>query len=264
MLHTAGSYWTATRHPWSCVLFVVPILAIYEIGLHFLGPTPVEALRNGADAWLRSGLAAAGIAPCTAPAVLLVILLTWVALYREPLPADPVSVWSGMLLESVVFAGLLYGLSQGLWPFIRSLCGVLEVRGAGRPLLSLVPLLSTGTGTNAPDPAFISLVRFLGAGIYEETLFRLLLFSGLLTALTLADFPGHWSIGLAALASALMFAGAHNLGPQGEAFQGSLFLFRTVAGVYFAWLYCVRGFGIAVGAHAGYDVLVGLLLREPG
>ena len=38
-------------------------------------------------------------------------------------------------------------------------------------------------------------------------------------------------------------------------------LFRTLAGLYFAWLYCVRGFGIAVGAHAGYDVLVGLFVK---
>jgi hypothetical protein len=32
--------------------------------------------------------------------------------------------------------------------------------------------------------------------------------------------------------------------------------------LYFAWLYQARGFGIAVGAHAGYDVLVGLILQQ--
>jgi hypothetical protein len=94
-------------------------------------------------------------------------------------------------------------------------------------------------------------------------MFRLLLFSGLLAAFNMADLPRRWALGIAALASALLFAGAHNLGASGELFQGSLFLFRSLAGVYFAWLYCVRGFGIAVGAHAGYDVLVGLLVKSP-
>ena len=104
----------------------------------------------------------------------------------------------------------------------------------------------------------VNLVRYCGAGIYEETLFRLLFFSGLLAIGNLAELPRLWSILLAALGSALLFAGAHNLGTSGEAFHASVFLFRTLAGLYFAWLYCIRGFGIAVGAHAGYDVLVSL------
>ena len=54
MSQAGGDYWSRPRHPWSCVLFVLPLLAIYEVGLHFLGPTPVAALRNGADVWLRS------------------------------------------------------------------------------------------------------------------------------------------------------------------------------------------------------------------
>ena len=61
--------------------------------------------------------------------------------------------------------------------------------------------------------------------------------------------------------SATVFAAAHNLGPYGEPFHARAFLFRALAGLYFALLYALRGFGIAVGAHAGYDVLVGVLVR---
>src|SRR5262249_23206098 len=117
------------------------------------------------------------------------------------------------------------------------------------------------SGSQAPDPTVVDLVRYCGAGIYEETLFRLWFFSGLLAAFNLAELPRRTGLVLAAAASALLFAGAHNVGPYGEPFQGSLFLFRTLAGLYFAWLYCVRGFGIAVGAHAGYDVLIGLFAK---
>ena len=62
---------------------------------------------------------------------------------------------------------------------------------------------------------------------------------------------------LAAAASALLFSAAHHVGPFGDPFDGYVFLFRTIAGVYFAVLMETRGFGIAVGAHACYDVLVG-------
>ena len=49
----ADDYWSATKHPWACVLFVLPLLATYEIGLYVLGQYD---LRNGADVWLRFAL----------------------------------------------------------------------------------------------------------------------------------------------------------------------------------------------------------------
>ena len=117
MFPFAAPYWPATRHPWSCVLFVLPLLVVYEVGIYCLGPLPVDTLRNGADQWLRSGLAAAGIAPWyAAPVILLLILLAWTLLYREKRPADPVGVWMGMGLESVVFAALLFGASRAFGP----------------------------------------------------------------------------------------------------------------------------------------------------
>jgi len=39
-------------------VFVLPFLAAYEVGVRWLGPT--DEHRNGADAWLREALAAAG------------------------------------------------------------------------------------------------------------------------------------------------------------------------------------------------------------
>jgi hypothetical protein len=75
------------------------------------------------------------------------------------------------------------------------------------------------------------------------------------------DFPRPAATTLAAVVSAVLFAAAHHLGAGLESFQATVFLYRTLAGLYFAWLFALRGFGIAVGAHAGYDVLVGLILR---
>lgn len=258
MWWAGGSYWSATRHPWSCALFVVPLLALYEVGVYCLGPTPAMEVRNGADTWLRSGLASAGLsAAYAAPILVLLILLAWTLLVREKTPPDPIGVWIGMAIESVAFAGVLYGMSQAVGPLMHSVSGLWDGRTGRLTRLAMPPLTDNFHGAG---PDYNQLVRYLGAGIYEETLFRLLLFSGLVMAFNLAALPRRWGILFATAASALLFAGAHNLGARGEDFHAYVFLFRTVAGAYFTWIYCVRGFGIAVGAHAGYDVLVALFM----
>jgi membrane protease YdiL (CAAX protease family) len=256
MADRPDSYWQATRHPWSCVLFVLPLLAAYEAGVRWLGSAVLEEHRNGADVWLRQALAAGGISPVYgAPALLLLVLLAWALWRRQDRPRDATGVWVGMAAESAAFALVLLGLSQGLWHLLQTADRVL-CSHAPRPAALSWP----GPGAASPEPALEQIISFLGAGIYEEALFRLLLFSGLVATFTLADLPAAWGFILAAAASALLFAGAHHLGPHGEPFNGSFFAFRTAAGLYFAGLYRVRGFGIAVGAHAFYDVLVGLLL----
>jgi membrane protease YdiL (CAAX protease family) len=265
MTWVSGDYWARARHPWSCVLFVVPLLLFYEVGLYCLGTSDAASLRNGADVWLRSGLAWAGLSTAYgAPVALILLLLAWNLFYREDRPRDSVGVWISMTMESTVLAFVLYGASRCLWPPLYALGGVLHDSTAPVPPLAIGLPACDLTAPSASEPAMVNLVRFVGAGIYEEALFRLGLFSALLAAFNLGEMPRRWSIGLAAVGSALLFAGAHNLGPRGEPFEGPLFVFRTLAGAYFAGVYCLRGFGVAVGAHAGYDVLVGLFVSPQG
>src|SRR5262249_39979241 len=110
---------------------------------------------------------------------------------------------------------------------------------------------------SALEHAIGQVVTFIGAGIYEEVLFRLILFSGLEWVLLWINLRPPLTAIVAGVASALLFSAAHHVGPAGEPFQGYVFVFRTVAGLYFAILYRWRGFGIAAGSHACYDVLVG-------
>src|SRR5207244_54270 len=115
-------------------------------------------------------------------------------------------------------------------------------------LLHQLGLAIAGTGVSR-EPTLEQVLSFLGAGIYEEALFRLLLFSALVWLFRAVDFPALWAVLLSALVSAAAFAVAHNLGDHGERFNSYVFLFRTVAGLYFTLLFHLRGFGIAVGAH---------------
>jgi hypothetical protein len=241
MGRASGGYFWATRHPWPSLLFLLPLLLAYEAGILWLGGTHPEALRNGADTWLRWGLEELGVdAFYWSPILLVGVFLAWGLVCRADAPRQLLGTVLGMLVESVLFGLGLWGLSWGLAPLLDAL----GVR------LSVSP----------PDKQWEHLITFVGAGIYEEVLFRLLLILTLSCLLQLADVPLFLAAVLVTVASALIFAAAHHLGPYGEAFNGYFFLFRAMAGCYFALLYQVRGFGIAVGTHVCYDVLVGVVL----
>ena len=150
----------------------------------------------------------------------------------------------GMAIESIGGALILWGLSRMYSPLLDKL-GL---------ALSIPPDHPPGLNTAAVG----QVVTYVGAGIYEEVVFRLALFGLLRAVLTTAQIPARTAIVLAASASAILFAVAHHIGAHGEQIDGFNFLFRVLAGLYFTALYQFRGFGIAVGAHACYDVLVGI------
>jgi hypothetical protein len=233
-------YFDATRHPWPCLLFILPLLVGYEACVLGLGGAHPEMLRNGADNWLRMGLESLGVGLSWVPPVLLVALLgAWCYLRRAAMPGDLIGTFTGMGIESVSYALGLWGVSLLIAPMLKN-AGV---------------EMAAATG-NAETNAVLLIVPYIGAGIYEEALFRLLLFSSLSWILRKLEMFPFLGMGLAMLGSATLFSTAHHLGPQGQPFSNYLFVFRLVAGLYFALLYQVRGFGIAVGTHACYNVMV--------
>jgi membrane protease YdiL (CAAX protease family) len=106
------------------------------------------------------------------------------------------------------------------------------------------------------------LVLSLGAGIYEELVFRLvamtLLNILLIDLLRLPKRPGYLAM---VLISSLAFAFYHYLGA--ESFAWRSLVFRTLAGVYFAGLFLLRGFGVTAFSHSCYDIFV-ISLRVAG
>jgi membrane protease YdiL (CAAX protease family) len=104
-----------------------------------------------------------------------------------------------------------------------------------------------------------SLLGFLGAGIYEEAVFRLALIPMIFGIGRLLQLPEIGANVLAVTSSSLLFSLAHHIGAPSEVFTWYAFVFRWAAGIFFAWVFVVRGFGVAVGTHTLYDVLVGYL-----
>jgi hypothetical protein len=236
----ASGYFPATRHPWPCTLFLVPMLLAYESGVLMLGGGHPEALRNGADNWMRFGLTQLGLPFFWLPPLMLVLALGgWNFFRRADRPKDMVGVLCGMSIESVAFALGLWGVSRALVPLLQQLGVQLEIQD--------------GTASAARQ-----VITYLGAGIYEEALFRLALYSAMVWLLRLMEMPKVLAVLLAATASATLFSAAHHVGPYGQPFDNYLFLFRLAAGLYFALLYQYRGFGVAVGAHACYNLMVSI------
>ena len=235
------TYFSATRHPWACLLFLVPLLAAYEGGALWLGGDQAARLRNGADAWLRWALESFGAAHVlAAPIVVLGVMFVWSWWRWADRPDDPVTTFFGMAFESCLFAFLL-------WQFSRNFAPILDELGVKVQIVVQTAPLS-------------QVLTFIGAGIYEEVLFRLGLFVGLCAVLRFVGLPGVVAVVVAAVAAAVAFAAAHHIGPYGEPMRTDWFVFRACAGLYFTLLFVTRGFGIAVGAHAGYDVLVGVVV----
>src|SRR5262249_37905026 len=114
-------YRRATRHPFPCLLFLVPLLAAYEVGVVWVGGTQADALRNGADTWLRWALDSFGLHQLYwAPALLAVVFVIGSLARLDDQPNDLLGVCLGMAIESVVFGLGLWGLSRGLGPLLET------------------------------------------------------------------------------------------------------------------------------------------------
>src|SRR5262245_31503911 len=95
-------YWLLARQPLHSLLFLIPLLAVYEAGVLQLASGNEEA-RNGADYWMRMGLRLAGVEhPWTLPLLVLGLLFFWQVIGRYRWSLSPGTL-VGMLVESVLF-----------------------------------------------------------------------------------------------------------------------------------------------------------------
>lgn len=230
----AEGYWIESRQPLASLLFIAPLLIVYEAGVLVLGP---ENVRNGADAWLRQFLDLIGFGQYfLLPILTVCILLGWHYTTRRSWRLSR-GIFYGMLGECALLAICLRLLLELQHVVLHT---------AAEPIaLGIGATVRTGVG-------------FLGAGIYEELLFRLILLPIAAWGFRRAGFGSGAAMAAAVLLTSLLFAAAHHVGPHGEPFDAFHFLFRFLAGAFFSILFVYRGFGIAAGTHAGYDILVGL------
>jgi hypothetical protein len=224
------------------VTFALPLLILYEALAAALSRFAGEQMRNGADVMLRSAFVA--VAGSRGP-LLFVLCVIGVSIWliardlRRGGRLEP-KVFLWMAAESIAYA-LVFGVVIGtvtarlLRPFAPLAIGLAQQQ--------------LGVGTR--------LMLSLGAGLYEELLFRVILVSGLLLlGRRVLHFRPAIANAFAVAVGALIFSAFHYVGPYGDPFRLDSFVFRTIAGVAFSALYVFRGFGITAWTHAIYDVIV--------
>lgn len=240
-----GQYLTTTRGLGYSALFALPLALLYELGILL---TTQGDVRIGADVWIRRFLGMLGLGETWLLAgIFVAVAVVVVILERKRGVRFSALYFGGMFVESVVYAVVSGALVAS---FVEA---VLPMQWPPR-------LQMTG-GLAFSDQIVLS----LGAGFYEELVFRLILVSalgGILWLVARALPGGEQRFGArlrymtAALIGALIFSWVHYTGAYGDDFQLGSFTFRFVMGLVLNGIFLWRGFGIAAMTHALYDVVV--------
>ena len=228
-----NSYWLSTRSPLYSFLFTVPLFLIYEIGIFLTSSDDMFVLRNGADALMRQILATFGITGLYWVGVIFFIGFI-IAFILQRKYWEETQIHSDyfllMMVESVGWSVLIYFLMTNVY--------LLLMNPTGSMLVQQVTLA-------------------VGAGIYEEFLFRVLLIAGISVILGFifqwSDKSRNWA---AMVIAAGIFSSFHFIGEYGDFFSFNIFMIRFLAGIALGTLYFLRGFGITAWSHAVYDLIV--------
>lgn len=231
------------RNLLTSLVLVFPLFLTYQIGVLFTLP-----VLNGADfltvfLFRNLGLSTGSYLAYTfAVAVAFAIA---VAVLRHKQRFDP------HLIVRVLLESAIYALTMGsLIVFVMTRALGISPQLAGGAAGGFVAQQSFGT----------RIVMSLGAGVYEETVFRLGILTGLMVLFDRVIGMRRWiSLPLALLLQAALFSGMHHIPPYGDPLHVGIFVFRLLAGVCFGLLYWYRGFAIAVYTHALYDLYVFLV-----
>jgi hypothetical protein len=223
----AREYLSTSRDPLVAALLVFPVYLLYQVGLAI---TP--GIRNGADLVTD----------------LLVRLRAW----------QPAVLWSVAAAVVVTYAVVLWRLRRRN-RFSPTLFGLVALEGAVHGVVMFVlinevmrALLMGGGGDY---PFLVDVVLSLGAGFHEELVFRVLLLGGLIfLGSRVSKGTSVWLVLGAVVVSSLAFSAVHYIGPLADPFTCGSFVFRFLAGCYFAAIFRLRGFAVTVYTHAIYDI----------
>lgn len=247
------NYWRITRTATYGFLGALPLLLLYEVSVLIVNRGAMAEVRVGADVWIKQAMAFLGATGMFAVGigVLAIGIAVFVAERKREIPIRP-GYFAGIIGESIVYAVFtallvsgLVGAMFGLWP-------------DAEPGLILADALrdTGGAVQNAQLGRPTMLALSIGAGLYEELVFRVLLVGGLFLGLRKVFARQTNAYLVAAVVGALIFSAVHYMGPFADTFTTASFSFRFLFGLALNAIFLVRGFAVAAWTHSIYDVLV--------
>lgn len=266
---TPNSYLERTSRPVYALVFLLPFIVFYELGTVLINTDLLDQsqVRVVTFVWLQRALEYIGLGGKFAwvmpPLFVVVVLIglqtasrkSWRFYFDD---IGPMFIECAVLAVPLIVLSLLLNSSRTVPPQTSA---YLDLSGKTVPFG--VPLASS---ISAGPSVLADIVTGVGAGIYEELVFRLILICLLMMLFQDVLRFGHsHSIVFSIIVSAALFSAHHHIvildGRLGflAPINLTVFIFRTVAGVYFAVLYAMRGFGITAGTHACYDIIATLI-----
>ena len=228
-----SNYWRFSRSAYYSVVAALPLLVAYEI-LVILTQSRYWSLRNAADVWIRTFLMAFDLQSQHLTFVMIGILFALIPLAKSYSTGVRLKVNYFILMLAEAF---LYSLLLGVL-----LQTILRVSG-----------LSSGGPGNGPLQNF---ALSLGAGLFEEIIFRVVLLNMLFLLLKPLLKSKVSAAVVSVLVASFLFSMSHYIGTMADQWQLYSFMFRWVAGLLFTVLYFMRGFAITAYTHALYDIWV--------
>jgi hypothetical protein len=219
------------------IISVLPLMFVYHWGIVQAG----HGERNLAEMWLMGPLRVVGLEAAHLLNVAVLIGLVGVLWRSERVKSFSLLVVGVMIMEGLLYAAIIYRAAPLLAELLHS--------RASR-------IFAINMRRGAP------LMLALGAGVYEELIFRLLLIGGGTWALNKVFMWGRgYSLAIMILLSGVAFALAHHLGPSAEPVEFYNVVFRSICGMVLGVIFVGRGLGVAVWTHSLYNVMV---MVQPG
>jgi membrane protease YdiL (CAAX protease family) len=269
------SYFERTSRPVYAIVFLLPFIVFYELGTIFINTDVLNQsqVRVVAFVWLQDFLEYLGFSSrfgWMMPPLAVLIILAGLQVASRKRWSFGIGDIGPMAIECVLLAVPLIVLSlflnTSVTPKAEAAWSNNNMTAAQSCSVTAAIGLSATTGAG-PDVAagnslLANIVTGIGAGIYEELVFRLILICLLMLLFQdILRLSRKNSIILAVVISAALFSVHHHIvyldGRFGQSgpFNWMEFGFRAAAGVYFAVLFSIRGFGVTAGTHAFYDII---------
>ena len=228
-----SNYWRYSRSAYYSAVAALPLLVIYEI-LIVLSQSRYWGIRNAADVWIRTFLMAFDLQAQHITFVLIGISLALIPIAK--------SRARGIKLKANYFALM----------FAECLAFSLILGVVLQSILRLGGLSSGGPGSGIMQNLALS----VGAGLFEEIIFRVILLNLLFLLLSPLLKKKVVAAVVSVLLASFLFSLSHYVGTMADTWQLYSFMFRWAAGLLFTILYFVRGFAITAYTHALYDIWV--------
>lgn len=230
------SYFRNTHSLLYSYLISLPLLLLYEILIFVSQPDSEHVVRISVDVWIKTLFSYFG-QNVLSITLIFVALFGLFVLYRErhKLTGLKASYFGVMLIEASAYAFFL----------------AIIISNTVSALLQMIQPETVESLTTLQQ-----LALSLGAGLYEELFFRVILVSALLFLFKFI-FSKQWlSYTVAMILAALIFSAVHYVGALGDPFNLGSFLFRFLFGLALNAVYIWRGFGMAAWTHAIYDLMI--------